>query len=214
MRPQVSRTRRWAPTSAFPRSAAPTSRRAGCRCRPWPRPATPRPTRCCTGAISSRGTWSSSASCRQISSGRLDTSGRRPTMGSRSSISTHRRSPARATKGDRSLPQFGRTTATREWDGRTHSIYHALQATINRRFSGGFLMKGAYTWSKAIDEAPIPTGRSSAGTRRACSTATARSRTTISPTTSSLGLCTSSRSATGRSGRRVVSAAQSWEAGR
>ena len=34
--------------------------------------------------------------------------------------------------GDEGRPlfaQFGRTTATREWDGRTHSIYHALQAS-------------------------------------------------------------------------------------
>ena len=74
-------------------------------------------------------------------------------MGSRSSISTRRKSPARATKGARSSPQFERTTTTREWDGRTDSIYHALQATINRRFSGGFLLKGAYTWSKAINQA-------------------------------------------------------------
>ena len=59
--------------------------------------------------------------------------------------------------GDEGRPlfaEFGRTTPTREWDGRTHSIYHALQATLNRRFSDGLLLKGAYTWSKAIDEAP------------------------------------------------------------
>jgi hypothetical protein len=49
--------------------------------------------------------------------------------------------------------KFGRTTATREWDGRTHSIYHALQTSINRRFTEGFMLKGAYTFSKAIDEA-------------------------------------------------------------
>lgn len=58
--------------------------------------------------------------------------------------------------GDEGRPlfaKFGRTTTTREWDGRTHSIYHALQATLNRRFSRGLLLKGAYTWSKAIDEA-------------------------------------------------------------
>jgi hypothetical protein len=58
--------------------------------------------------------------------------------------------------GDEGRPlfaKFGRTTTTREWDGRTHSIYHALQATINRRFKDGLLLKGAYTWSKAIDEA-------------------------------------------------------------
>jgi hypothetical protein len=59
--------------------------------------------------------------------------------------------------GDEGRPlfaPFGRTATTREWDGRTHSIYHALQATINRRFKDGLLLKGAYTWSKAIDEAP------------------------------------------------------------
>jgi len=49
--------------------------------------------------------------------------------------------------------KFGRTTATREWDGRTHSNYHALQTSINRRLRNGLLLKGAYTFSKAIDEA-------------------------------------------------------------
>jgi hypothetical protein len=49
--------------------------------------------------------------------------------------------------------KFGRTTTTREWDGRTHSIYHSLQTSLNRRFSGGLLIKAAYTFSKAIDEA-------------------------------------------------------------
>jgi len=59
--------------------------------------------------------------------------------------------------GDEGRPlfqKFGRTTTTREWDGRTHSIYHSLQTSLNRRFSGGLLIKAAYTWSKAIDEAP------------------------------------------------------------
>lgn len=58
--------------------------------------------------------------------------------------------------GDEGRPlfaKFGRTSATREWDGRTHSNYNSLQATLNRRFSGGLLLKGAYTFSKAIDEA-------------------------------------------------------------
>ena len=49
--------------------------------------------------------------------------------------------------------KFGRTTATREWDGRTSSIYHSLQASLNRHFSNGLLIKAAYTFSKAIDEA-------------------------------------------------------------
>jgi len=59
--------------------------------------------------------------------------------------------------GDEGRPlfqKFGRTTTTREWDGRTHSIYHSLQTSLNRRFSGGLLIKAAYTFSKAIDEAP------------------------------------------------------------
>jgi hypothetical protein len=43
--------------------------------------------------------------------------------------------------------------ATREWDGRTHSNYHSLQATLNRRFTGGLLIKSAYTYSRAIDMA-------------------------------------------------------------
>jgi hypothetical protein len=58
--------------------------------------------------------------------------------------------------GDEGRPlfeKFGRTTATREWDGRTGSIYHSLQASLNRRFSGGLLIKSAYTFSKAIDDA-------------------------------------------------------------
>ena len=50
--------------------------------------------------------------------------------------------------------QFGRTTTTREWNGRTHSTYHSLQTTVNRRFVGGLLLRGAYTYSKAIDQAP------------------------------------------------------------
>lgn len=48
---------------------------------------------------------------------------------------------------------FGRTATTREFDGRTHSNYHSLQTTINRRISGGLFIKGAYTWSKAINDA-------------------------------------------------------------
>ena len=33
---------------------------------------------------------------------------------------------------------FRRTATTRLWDGMTHSNYHSLQATINRRFANGF----------------------------------------------------------------------------
>jgi hypothetical protein len=47
--------------------------------------------------------------------------------------------------------KFGRTATTRQFDGQTHSNYHSLQATINRRFAGGLFLKGAYTYSHAID---------------------------------------------------------------
>ena len=59
--------------------------------------------------------------------------------------------------GDEGRPlfqRFGRTSATREFDGRTHSNYHSLQTTLNRRFTDGLLLKAAYTYSRAIDEAP------------------------------------------------------------
>src|SRR5439155_899750 len=58
--------------------------------------------------------------------------------------------------GDAGRPlfaKFGRTTATREWDGRTESTYHALQTSINRRLTDGLLLKGAYTFSRAMDMA-------------------------------------------------------------
>jgi len=37
------------------------------------------------------------------------------------------------------------------WDGYLSSEYHSLQVAINRSFANGLLIKGAYTWSKAID---------------------------------------------------------------
>jgi hypothetical protein len=48
--------------------------------------------------------------------------------------------------------QFGnRTAETDFWQGYLSANYHALQASINRQFSHGLLVKGAYTYSKAID---------------------------------------------------------------
>jgi hypothetical protein len=50
------------------------------------------------------------------------------------------------------LPQFGnRTASTLYWQGFLSSNYHALQTSINRQFSHGLMVKGAYTYSKAID---------------------------------------------------------------
>src|SRR5215467_7555423 len=49
-------------------------------------------------------------------------------------------------------PQFGnRTAETDFWQGYLSANYNALQIAINRQFSKGFLVKGAYTYSKAID---------------------------------------------------------------
>lgn len=62
--------------------------------------------------------------------------------------------PGSGNDGRALYERFGRTATTREWNGRTHSNYHSLQATINRRFAGGLFLKGAYTYSHAIDMAP------------------------------------------------------------
>ncbi|MBI4483072.1 MAG: TonB-dependent receptor [Acidobacteria bacterium] len=43
---------------------------------------------------------------------------------------------------------YGRIAATLF---RYHSSYHALQATLTKRFSGGFFAQGSYTWSKSMD---------------------------------------------------------------
>src|SRR5262249_62220140 len=38
------------------------------------------------------------------------------------------------------------------WFSLGTSNYHALQVDANRRFSHGFLLRGVYTWSKALDD--------------------------------------------------------------
>jgi len=61
--------------------------------------------------------------------------------------------PGSGNDGRALFPQFGRTAATRLWDGTTNSNYHSLQVALNRRFQGGLLLKGAYTYSRAINMA-------------------------------------------------------------
>jgi hypothetical protein len=46
-------------------------------------------------------------------------------------------------------PTYSRIAATL-WDD--HSTYHAFVTDINKRFSHGFFMKAAYSWSKSIDQ--------------------------------------------------------------
>ena len=45
----------------------------------------------------------------------------------------------------------GRTAGTLMWDGYLSSNYHSLQAAFHKSLSRGLLLKGSYTWSKAID---------------------------------------------------------------
>ena len=49
------------------------------------------------------------------------------------------------------VPSFGRTADTLLFQGWLSANYHALQVSINRQFSHGLMVKGAYTYSKAID---------------------------------------------------------------
>jgi hypothetical protein len=56
--------------------------------------------------------------------------------------------------GTANLPfaaQFGRTIPTNMWDGYLSSNYHSLQVAVNRSFAKGLMLKGAYTYAKAID---------------------------------------------------------------
>jgi len=59
--------------------------------------------------------------------------------------------PGAGNDGQPLYAEFGRTASTRLYDGMLHSNYHSLQASLNRRFTGGLLLKGAYTYSRAID---------------------------------------------------------------
>jgi hypothetical protein len=51
------------------------------------------------------------------------------------------------------LPQanIGRTTSTDYWNGYLSAEYSSLQVAFNRQFSNGLMLKGAYTYSHAID---------------------------------------------------------------
>lgn len=47
--------------------------------------------------------------------------------------------------------QFGRNTATLLWNGWTDTQYHGLQASLNGRLAEGLIIRGSYTWSKAMN---------------------------------------------------------------
>src|SRR6266513_2801151 len=46
---------------------------------------------------------------------------------------------------------FGRTAETDLWQGFLSANYHSLQVSVNRQFTSGLMVKGAYTYSRAID---------------------------------------------------------------
>ncbi len=47
--------------------------------------------------------------------------------------------------------KYGNTSAINMWDGYLSANYHSLQTSITKNFSHGLLVKGAYTWSKAMN---------------------------------------------------------------
>jgi len=48
---------------------------------------------------------------------------------------------------------YGRTQPSDMWDGYLSSSYNSLQVAFSRSFTQGLMVKGAYTWSHAIDYA-------------------------------------------------------------
>ncbi|MGH9629737.1 MAG: TonB-dependent receptor domain-containing protein, partial [Bryobacteraceae bacterium] len=47
--------------------------------------------------------------------------------------------------------KFGRTVDTLYWNGFLSTNYHSLQVSVNRQFSQGLMLRGSYTYSKAIN---------------------------------------------------------------
>ncbi|HET8547517.1 MAG TPA: TonB-dependent receptor [Bryobacteraceae bacterium] len=47
--------------------------------------------------------------------------------------------------------KWGRAITTNMWDGFADGHYHGLQTSLNRALAGGLLLKGAYTWSRAMN---------------------------------------------------------------
>ena len=57
--------------------------------------------------------------------------------------------PGGGTEGRQLYPKS--TVQIWAWDGWLSSNYHSLQVAVNRRFTNGFYLKGAYTYSRAIN---------------------------------------------------------------
>jgi len=48
---------------------------------------------------------------------------------------------------------YGRTTVANLWDGIGYGSYNSLQVTVNKSFSQGLFLKGAYTWGRYMNMA-------------------------------------------------------------
>ena len=59
--------------------------------------------------------------------------------------------PGSGTTGLPYYQAYGRTAPTQMWDGYLSSEYNSMQLSLNKQFSKGLMLKGAYTWSHAID---------------------------------------------------------------
>ena len=60
--------------------------------------------------------------------------------------------PGAGTAGRPLNVKFGHSVDTWAWDGYLNANYHALQVSVNRRAAAGLTLKGAYTYSKAINQ--------------------------------------------------------------
>jgi hypothetical protein len=59
--------------------------------------------------------------------------------------------PGTGSKGRPLFATLGRSITTNMWDGFGDGNYNGLQTSLNRAFVRGLMIKGSYTWSKAIN---------------------------------------------------------------
>ena len=61
--------------------------------------------------------------------------------------------PGGGNTGRQFFAEFGRTASTRSFGAYTRARYHSLQTSWSRPFGDGLMLRGAYTWSKAMNMA-------------------------------------------------------------
>lgn len=59
--------------------------------------------------------------------------------------------PGTGLAGSQIFQQFGRRAFTGLWNGWTDTQYHSMQASLNGRVAEGLVIRGSYTWSKAMN---------------------------------------------------------------